>query len=209
MASESHDVEISRSTTRLPVYRPWPNAGLPGGAVRRPEQPSPRPKASPPGYVCEPTPPARRWGGDSRPVTVVSFLSCRVHYLSRFARKSARRARPCGGPPIHLHTPVSRSLIAPTMHHAHHYNMPRLRRLRQQRKSRDNRIHNPIRDLHTAELFRYVTPNPIQNQPAGIRQRIMELTRAFHECAPGRRKLAVKVVDIFASDTMIIVEVRI
>lgn len=95
------------------------------------------------------------------------------------------------------------------MHHAHHYNMPRLRRLRQQRKSRDNRIHNPIRDLHTAELFRYVTPNPIQNQPAGIRQRIMELTRAFHECAPGRRKLAVKVVDIFASDTMIIVEVRI
>ena len=31
----------------------------------------------------------------------------------------------------------------------------------------------------------------------------------FHECAPGRRKLAVKVVDIFGNDTMTIVEVNV
>ena len=37
----------------------------------------------------------------------------------------------------------------------------------------------------------------------------MELTRAFHECAPGPHKLAVKVVDIFGNDTMTIVEVRV
>jgi len=34
------------------------------------------------------------------------------------------------------------------------------------------------------------------------------VTSAFHECAPERRKLAVKVVDIFGNDTMTIVEVR-
>ena len=37
----------------------------------------------------------------------------------------------------------------------------------------------------------------------------MELTSVFHECAPGRRKPAVKVVDIFGNDTMTIVEVRV
>jgi hypothetical protein len=31
----------------------------------------------------------------------------------------------------------------------------------------------------------------------------------FHECAPGRRKIAVKVVDIFGNDTMTIVDVRV
>ena len=31
----------------------------------------------------------------------------------------------------------------------------------------------------------------------------------FHECKPGRRKLAVKVVDIFGNDTMTIVEVTV
>jgi len=31
----------------------------------------------------------------------------------------------------------------------------------------------------------------------------------FHECTPGRRKLAVKVVDIFGNDTMTIVEVTV
>jgi len=35
------------------------------------------------------------------------------------------------------------------------------------------------------------------------------LTSVFHECAPGRRKLAVKVVDIFGNDTMTIVEVTV
>jgi len=37
----------------------------------------------------------------------------------------------------------------------------------------------------------------------------LELTSVFHECAPGRRKLAVKVVDIFGTDTMTIVEVTV
>ena len=37
----------------------------------------------------------------------------------------------------------------------------------------------------------------------------LELTSVFHECTPGRRKLAVKVVDIFGNDTMTIVEVTV
>jgi DNA modification methylase len=41
------------------------------------------------------------------------------------------------------------------------------------------------------------------------KDRSLELTSVFHECPPGRRKLAVKVVDIFGNDTMTIVEVRI
>lgn len=39
--------------------------------------------------------------------------------------------------------------------------------------------------------------------------RSLDLRSVFHECAPGRRKLAVKVVDIFGNDTMTIVEVTI
>ena len=41
------------------------------------------------------------------------------------------------------------------------------------------------------------------------KDRSLELQSVFHECTPGRRKLAVKVVDIFGNDTMTIVEVRI
>ncbi|MGO9569972.1 MAG: DUF559 domain-containing protein [Desulfomonilaceae bacterium] len=41
------------------------------------------------------------------------------------------------------------------------------------------------------------------------KDRSLELTSVFHECPPGRRKPAVKVVDIFGNDTMTIVEVRI
>jgi len=41
------------------------------------------------------------------------------------------------------------------------------------------------------------------------KDRSLELTSVFHECAPGRRKLAVKVVDIFGNDTMTIVEVTV
>jgi len=41
------------------------------------------------------------------------------------------------------------------------------------------------------------------------KNRTIELKSIFHECAPGRRKIAVKVVDIFGNDTMTIVEVRI
>ncbi len=41
------------------------------------------------------------------------------------------------------------------------------------------------------------------------KDRSLELTSVFHECAPGRRKLAVKVVDIFGNDTMTIVDVAV
>lgn len=41
------------------------------------------------------------------------------------------------------------------------------------------------------------------------KDRSLELTSVAQECAPGRRKIAVKVVDIFGNDTMTIVEVNI
>lgn len=41
------------------------------------------------------------------------------------------------------------------------------------------------------------------------KNRLLELTSAFHEVEPGRRKIAVKVVDIFGNDTMTIVEVTV
>jgi len=41
------------------------------------------------------------------------------------------------------------------------------------------------------------------------KERKLELTSVFHECLPGRRKLAVKVVDIFGTDTMTIVDVTV
>ncbi len=39
------------------------------------------------------------------------------------------------------------------------------------------------------------------------KDRSLELKSVFHECMPGRRKIAVKVVDIFGNDTMTIIEV--
>ena len=41
------------------------------------------------------------------------------------------------------------------------------------------------------------------------KDRSLELTSVAHECAPGSRKLAIKVVDIFGNDTMTIVEVTV
>ena len=41
------------------------------------------------------------------------------------------------------------------------------------------------------------------------KDRSLELQSSYHECRPGRRKLAVKVVDIFGNDTMTIVEVTV
>lgn len=41
------------------------------------------------------------------------------------------------------------------------------------------------------------------------KDRSLELKSVFHECTPGRRKLAVKVVDIFGNDTMTIVAVSV
>jgi site-specific DNA-methyltransferase (adenine-specific)/adenine-specific DNA-methyltransferase len=41
------------------------------------------------------------------------------------------------------------------------------------------------------------------------KDRKLELTSVYQEAAPGRRKVAVKVVDIFGNDTMTIVEVTV
>jgi DNA modification methylase len=41
------------------------------------------------------------------------------------------------------------------------------------------------------------------------KDRSLELKSVFHECAPGRRKIAVKVVDILGNDTMTIVDVSV
>ena len=41
------------------------------------------------------------------------------------------------------------------------------------------------------------------------KDRSLELTSVAHECTPGRRKIAVKVVDIFGNDTMTIVDVTV
>lgn len=41
------------------------------------------------------------------------------------------------------------------------------------------------------------------------KDRSLELKSIFHECAPGRRKIAVKVMDIFGNDTMTIVDVSV
>jgi adenine-specific DNA-methyltransferase len=41
------------------------------------------------------------------------------------------------------------------------------------------------------------------------KNRSLEMTSVFHECTPGRRKLAVKVVDIFGNDTMTIVDISV
>jgi hypothetical protein len=41
------------------------------------------------------------------------------------------------------------------------------------------------------------------------KDRSLELTSVARECAPGRPKIAVKVVDIFGNDTMTIVEVTV
>ena len=41
------------------------------------------------------------------------------------------------------------------------------------------------------------------------KDRSLELTSVAHECQPGRRKVAVKVVDIFGNDTMTIIEVSV
>ena len=39
------------------------------------------------------------------------------------------------------------------------------------------------------------------------KDRSLELKSAWHECTPGRYKVAVKVVDIFGNDTMKIIDV--
>jgi hypothetical protein len=41
------------------------------------------------------------------------------------------------------------------------------------------------------------------------KDRTLEMQSVFQECRPGRRKVAMKVVDIFGNDTMTIIEVNV
>jgi hypothetical protein len=41
------------------------------------------------------------------------------------------------------------------------------------------------------------------------KDRSLEMKSVFRDCSPGRRKIAVKVVDIFGNDTMTIIEVTV
>ena len=62
-----------------------------------------------------------------------------------------------------------------------------------------------IRDVWTGD---YIFENEWQSFRTK-KDRSLELKSVFHECTPGRRKMAVKVVDIFGNDTMTIVEVNV
>ena len=71
--------------------------------------------------------------------------------------------------------------------------------------SRKNEETGEINDTWTGE---YVFENEWQSFRTK-KDRKIELTSSFLECASGRRKVAVKVVDIFGNDTMKIIEVTI
>jgi len=68
----------------------------------------------------------------------------------------------------------------------------------------------PVEQVEWEEIWTgdYVFENEWQSFRTK-KDRSLELTSPFHECAPGRRKIAVKVVDIFGNDTMTIVEVTV
>ena len=71
------------------------------------------------------------------------------------------------------------------------------------------RVHNPeTGDWEEQWTGEYIFENEWQSFRTK-KDRSLELTSVGHECAPGRRKIAVKVVDIFGNDTMTIVEVNI
>ena len=70
-----------------------------------------------------------------------------------------------------------------------------------------------VQNLETGEWEEQWTGDYIfENEWQSFRtkkDRSLELKSVFHECAPGRRKIAVKVVDIFGNDTMTIVDVNV
>ena len=70
-----------------------------------------------------------------------------------------------------------------------------------------------IRDQATGEWEeRWTGDYVFENEWQSFRtkkDRSLELKSVFHECTPGRRKIAVKVVDIFGNDTMTIIDVTI
>jgi DNA modification methylase len=69
------------------------------------------------------------------------------------------------------------------------------------------------KDEETGEIIEAWTGEHVfENEWQSFRtkqDRAIELTSSFTECTPGRRKVAVKVVDIFGNDTMKIIEVTI
>ena len=53
------------------------------------------------------------------------------------------------------------------------------------------------------------SPSVLAETDRTKKDRSIDLQSVFHECTPGRRKLAVKVVDVFGNDIMTIVEVQV
>ena len=76
------------------------------------------------------------------------------------------------------------------------------------RTSIGDRRYNELPEYEEVWTGEYIFENEWQSFRTK-KDRSLELTSVFHECIPGRRKLAVKVVDIFGNDTMTIVEVTV
>jgi len=76
-------------------------------------------------------------------------------------------------------------------------------------QTRNNRVQKP----ETGEWEEQWTGDYIfENEWQSFRtkeDRSLELTSVAHECTLGRRKLAVKVVDIFGNDTMTVLDVSV
>jgi len=70
------------------------------------------------------------------------------------------------------------------------------------------RIQNPDGEYEEAWSGDYIFENEWQSFRTR-KDRALELKSIFRECSPGRRKIAVKVVDIFGNDTMKIIDVNI
>ncbi len=70
------------------------------------------------------------------------------------------------------------------------------------------RIKNPDGEIEEHWTGDYIFENEWQSFRTK-KDRSLELTSIFRECPPGRRKIAVKVVDIFGNDTMKILDVNI
>lgn len=83
--------------------------------------------------------------------------------------------------------------------------MPRLTEQEQQEIIRLKKESGAVEEVWTGD---YLFENEWQSFRTK-KDRKLELISVFHECPPGRRKIAVKVVDIFGNDTMKIVEVKV
>ena len=66
----------------------------------------------------------------------------------------------------------------------------------------------PVGNVQSSTSARQ-THEMMHHNDGSLKDRSLEIKSVFHECAPGRRKIAVKVVDIFGNDTMTIVDVSV